>query len=736
MKWFSLIRMKQTSNLTNHFLTKFDNYLLLLGLISLGAVLLLNFDFSALLFRWLDIWHWGNISFRVSGSTLEAVLLPALVWLSFTFLLKELFPKPNAVSRTIVSLVTAFLALRYLLWRLFASLNLDDFISASISITLFIGECISLLNSIFFYVHNIFRIDRSQEADEWSKAVLEGRYLPSVDVLIPTYNEGVEILRRTVIGCQAMDYPNKKIYLLDDTRRPEVRQLAKELGCEYRDRPDNRHAKAGNINHALPTIHGELIAIFDADFVPCRNFLQRTVGFFQDPQTALVQTPQNFFNEDPISVNLGLEGIVNNEQTLFFRYIQPSRDRLDAVVCCGSCFVMRRSALDEIGGIPTDSITEDYFTGIKMQALGYKVKYLNEALSAGLAPETIAAFINQRLRWGQGTLQLVFSKWNFFTIPNLKWWQRLSHSLGVLYWFLSIPRVMFLFFPLAYLLFDIAPLRATINEIIFFYLPYWISGAMCFSWLTENRRSAFWSDVYETVICLPMAITVIKTLINPYNKPFKVTPKGDVNPHQIRVNWFLIRPLLLVVILCILGLLRQALNLRDTNVNPESLAINAFWVAYNSILLTICIMSAIDVPQRSHIRFPRREACCLTIGDEIFSGETVDISEGGTLVQLANFPHRGSLTGTLEFLAPSPLAGVRMPFELVPQNIRILEGNQVRVGLKFTEWNLAAMRRLIPHLYCQPNQWQETKVPEVKTVWVMLLSVVRLHPLVVRGKVV
>ncbi len=717
-------------------LAKLDNCVLLLGFISLGVVLLLNFDFNILLIKWLDIWHWGNVNFRISGSTLEALLLPAFVWLSFTFLLKELFPKPNAISRTIVSSVTAFLGIRYLLWRLFASLNLDDFISASLSIALFLGECLSLINSILFYMHNIFQLDRSQEADQWSKAVLEERYLPSVDVLIPTYNEGVEILRRTVIGCQAMDYPNKKIYLLDDTRRPEVRQLAKELGCEYRDRPDNRHAKAGNINHALTSVAGELICVFDADFVPSRNFLQRTVGFFQDPKTALVQTPQNFFNEDPISVNLGLEGIINNEQTLFFRYIQPSRDFLGSVVCCGSCFVMRRSALDEIGGIPTDSITEDYFTGLKMQALGYKVKYLNEALSAGLAPETIGAFVSQRLRWGQGTLQLLFSKWNFFTIPNLKWWQRLSHSLSILYWLLSIPRVMFLFFPLAYLLFDIAPLRATINEILFFYLPYWISGAMCFSWLTENRRSVFWSDVYETLMCLPMAITIIKTFINPYNKPFKVTPKGNIDPNKIRINWILIRPLLAVIILSILGLLKQTLNLRDTNVNPESLAINIFWVTYNSILLTVCILSAIDVPQRIYRRFPLRETCKLIMEDDVFYGETINISEGGALVQIKHFPYCSSLSGKLEFTLPSAIAGACLPVVLDPANIRIRGSNKVELGLEFAKWDISAMRLLIPHLYCQPNQWQEIKVPEIKTMWAMLMSIFRFYPFIVRGKMV
>lgn len=494
-----------------------DFLVLWAGLAAVIVVALSTLDYRWLIHLCLDWWEWGRLSFRPYSSTLQALLLPALVWFAFTFVLKEIFPQSNGVSRAVVCVINAVLGIRYLLWRFFVTLNLDDWLSATVSITLFVAECLSVLNSVLFYLHNIFYIDRSAEADRWSEAVIRGEYLPTVDVLIPTYNEDREILQRTVIACQAMDYPRKKIYLLDDKRRPAIRELARELGCEYRDRPDNRHAKAGNINHALPTIDGELIVIFDADFVPSRNFLQRTVGFFQDPRTALVQTPQNFFNEDPITVNLGLEGIVNNEQTLFFRHIQPSRDFWDAVVCCGTCFVVRRSALDEIGGIPTGSVTEDYYLSIRLQARGYRVKYLNEALSAGLAAETIGAFISQRLRWGQGTLQLLYSDANFLTVPHLSWGQRFSHGLGVLYWFLSISRVVFLFAPLCFLLFDIAPLRATIDQLIFFYLPYYVGGVMCFSWLTENRRSAFWSDVYETLLCLPMSITVLQTLINPHN---------------------------------------------------------------------------------------------------------------------------------------------------------------------------------------------------------------------------
>ncbi|RMH63760.1 MAG: glycosyltransferase, partial [Cyanobacteria bacterium J003] len=462
-----------------------DGWLLLLGILALLGVLLWQLDWRDLLPNLVSFWHGGQAIMRPQGTTLEALLLPAFVWLAITFLLKELSPQPTFWSRLIVSLGLALLAVRYILWRFFNSLNLDDPLNGTVSILLFAAELLTLINTICFFVLSIFSKNRTPEADRLSQAVIRGEYLPWVDVILPTYNEGVEILHRSVIACQAMDYPHKRIYLLDDTRRPAVRALAAELGCEYRDRPDNRHAKAGNINHALPTLTGELIAVFDADFMPTRNFLTRTVGFFQDSKTAMVQTPQHFFNEDPVTINLGLEGIVNNEQTLFFRFIQPSRDFFNAVVCCGTCFVIRRSALDEIGGIPTDSITEDYLTSLYLQGRGYQIKYLNEALSAGMSPETISAYINQRLRWGQGTLQMLFLKQNFFTIPNLNLIQRFYHGLGVLYWLLSIPRVIFLLAPLAFLLFGLAPFRATVNEILYFYCPYYLGNIMAFSWLTE-----------------------------------------------------------------------------------------------------------------------------------------------------------------------------------------------------------------------------------------------------------
>ncbi|BAC09347.1 glycosyltransferase family 2 protein [Thermosynechococcus vestitus] len=710
-----------------------DGWLLLLGILALLGILLWQLDWRNLLPNLVGFWHEGQAIMRPQGTTLEALLLPAFVWLAITFLLKELSPKPTFWSRLIVSVGIALLGIRYELWRFFGSLNLDDRLNGTISLALFLAELLTVLNSVAFFFHCIFSIDRTPEADRLSQAVIRGEYLPWVDVILPTYNEGVEILRRSVIACQAMDYPHKRIYLLDDTRRPAVRALAKELGCEYRDRPDNRHAKAGNINHALPTLTGELIAVFDADFMPTRNFLTRTVGFFQDAKTAMVQTPQHFFNEDPVTVNLGLEGIVNNEQTLFFRFIQPSRDFFNAVVCCGTCFVIRRSALDEIGGIPTDSITEDYMTTIKLQTRGYRVKYLNEALAAGMSPETISAYINQRLRWGQGTLQMLFLGGNFLTAPNLRLTQRLSHALSIIYWFLSIPRVIFLLAPLAFLLFGIAPLRATVNEILYFYFPYYLGNIMAFSWLTEGRRSAFWSDVYETIIAFPMAITVIRTLISPRGKTFKVTPKGVVDPHRININWPLIRPLMIIAILTIGGLIWRSSPLQETIVNPDSLAVNVVWSIYNLSLLLVCMLVAIDVPQRRHPRFLRSEPCELIVGGDRYRGQTVDISEEGVRIRLNRFPPEslGQSVGELHFLEPSPFINLRLPVQVRWSRTANLGSKSLvlEIGVQFLSLSIAQQRHLINYLYCQPGQWDEVRVPEVKTTWALLQSIFRLYPL-------
>ena len=210
---------------------------------------------------------------------------------------------------------------------------------------------------------------------------------PTVDVLVPTYNEPLHVVRGTVLAAMAMDYPADKmrVLLLDDGRREEFREFAAQVGVEYVTRDNNAHAKAGNINHALRHTSGEFVAIFDCDHVPARSFLRMTLGWFQrDRNLGLLQTPHQFYSPDPFERNLGQFRRVPNEGELFHRLVQDGNDLWNASFFCGSCAVLRRSALDEIGGIAVETVTEDAHTALRMQRNGWNTAYINIPLAAGL----------------------------------------------------------------------------------------------------------------------------------------------------------------------------------------------------------------------------------------------------------------------------------------------------------------------------------------------------------------
>ena len=389
--------------------------------------------------------------------------------------------------------------------------------------------------------------------------------------------------------------------MLDDTRRPEIKALAAELGCEYITRPDNRHAKAGNLNNAIPQTQGKLLVLFDADFVPTKNFLTRTVGFFQDPNVALVQTPQSFYNPDPIARNLGLEDVLTPEEEVFYRQIQRVRDGAGAVVCAGTSFVVRRSALESVGGFVTEAVSEDFFTGIQLAAKGYRLIYLNEKLSAGLAAENIAAHALQRVRWEQGTLQAFFIQSNPITIPGLKPLQRLAYLEGLLHWFSSIARVGFLIMPLVYV-FGIIPLRATEYDVLYFFVPFYLVQLSVFSWLNYRSRSALLSDVYSLVLAFPLALTVFQVMLRPFSKGFKVTPKGTASD-RYQFNWTLAWPLMLVFGLTAISLWINLGQCLVTMANPLDhllgIGLGWIWSTYNLLMLGIALLILLDAPRPS-----------------------------------------------------------------------------------------------------------------------------------------
>ncbi|MEM9152770.1 MAG: glycosyltransferase, partial [Cyanobacteria bacterium P01_F01_bin.3] len=534
---------------------------------------------------------------------------------------------------------------RYTLWRVLASLNLAGPSDGILSLVLFGMEMAVIASAVLRLVLMFGIKSRSPQADKMAEAVLAGSYLPSVDVLIPTYNEPATILRRTVIGCQALDYPNKQIYLLDDGKRHEIRQLAEQLGCHYIARPSNIHAKAGNINYALAKTGGELIAIFDADFVPTTNFLLRTVGFFQELTVGLVQTQQGFYNPDPVARNLGLERVLPPEVEIFSRHYQPLRDTNETSICYGSSFVVRRSALEDIDGFVTESLSEDYFTGISLSAKGNRTIYLDEVLSSGLCAENMTGHILQRQRWARGTVQAFFLRCNPLTLPGFNLLQRLSHLEGIGQWFFSLFRVLFLLMPIVYVAFGSVPLRSSVMEGLYFFLPFYLLNLTTFSWLNERSRSALISDIYEVAQCIPVSIVLVKTLFKPFAARFKVTPKGVSRDRHI-YNWNIAWPLVVLWLMSAATLSISLdvaygsgssflLPLPDTPHFAEGMKVAWIWSAYNIFVLSIALVIMRDVPKPNlNEWFDRRIPIQLQVGHRTLDAVTRSISEVGAEVEL------------------------------------------------------------------------------------------------------
>jgi cellulose synthase (UDP-forming) len=661
------------------------------------------------------------------------LLVPTVMLLLGLLVVMKMSPQPKRWSRTLVIGILLTLTLRYAAWRSLSTLNLVNPLQGSFSVLLLFLELLLLISSCIQLILMLRVKNRKREADQCSIAVTEGTFQPTVDILIPTYNEPTFILKRTIIGCQLINYPQKRIYLLDDTRRPEVKELAQQLGCLYITRPDNRHAKAGNLNHAIAQTRGDLVAVFDADFVPTRNFLERTVGFFQDPQVGLVQTPQSFYNADPIARNLGLEDVVTPEEEVFYRQIQPIRDGAGSVVCSGTSFIVCRNALQRAGGFVTDSLSEDYFTGIRLSAQGYHLVYLDEKLSAGLAAENIAAHATQRLRWARGTLQAFFIESNPFTIPGLTLLQRLAHMEGILCWFSSFSKIGFLLYPLAYAFLGIIPLQATFSEILYFLLPFYVAQLATFAWLNGRSRSALLSEIYGLVLAFPLACTVLQVMINPFGRGFKVTPKGIIRD-RYKFNWRLAWPLVLLFLgtalsvwrnlgMCMVKADWQGTVSVELAQSVKGVGLGWLWSAYNLLLIGVALLILLDVPKPDRYDwFDLRRTIQLKAGDRTFWGITTMISEGGAEIAL-----------TQAGLDLSESDEVQL--QIMEANLA-LSGFATQVGwqeegfpvvrIQFDQLTLDQERALVNMLFCRPGQWQQQTAPgEWRSIWILFRTLLK-----------
>jgi cellulose synthase (UDP-forming) len=483
---------------------------------------------------------------------LSPAWLPALLVVLWAWLLRR---RPHTahstrVRRSAIVLVT-LLSGRYLLWRVTSTLNLVSAEATALSLLLLAAEVILVGHGVLQLGLAWFRQPPIAEEAHQAAQRLERRIrcesgrLARVDVVVPSRGEPLALLERSLRGCLALEYPRVAVWLLDDAARPELADLCLRLGCRYLSRTDGRHAKAGNLNHALPHLRGDLLLVFDADVVPQRHFLTRTVGLFDDPRVALVQTPQSYMNPDPVSRNLGLERWLMPDEEVFYRWIEPTRQGVGAVVCAGTSFLVRRSALEQVGGFETGTPSEDLATGIRLTAAGHRILYLNEKLSAGLAPPSLVAMARQRSRWASGTLQTLRTTANPLVIPGLNPLQRLAFLEGILHWFNVIPQLVLLLMPLSFGLLGIPPLVLPDQGALSVALPLLLAQVLLVRWFSHGARSALMPELYRWVFVVPVLLAVLGTVLG-RPRPFQVTPKETPSGRPAPAPW-LVLPLLLLL---------------------------------------------------------------------------------------------------------------------------------------------------------------------------------------------
>jgi cellulose synthase (UDP-forming) len=346
-----------------------------------------------------------------------------------------------------------------------------------------------------------------------------------VAVFVPTINESVDIVRRTVMAALRMKHADE-VWLLDDGNRLEMHALAQELGCRYLARTENSHAKAGNLNNALRHTSADCIAIFDADHAPMPNFLEETLGFFSDESVAFVQTPQDFYNLDSFQHRMNRsESLVWSEQTLFFRVIQPGKDRLNAAFFCGSCAVISRKALDDIGGFATGTVTEDIHTSIKLHKRGWRSVYYARSLAFGLAPASAIPFLKQRLRWGQGAMQVWRQEGIVFT-RGLSPGQRISYLATMLAYFEGWQRAIFFLSPVVVLTTGVMPILFLDREFLIRFVPYYVLTFWVFEEVARGYGRSLLTEQY-TMMRFAVFITATFGLFLRKLR-FVVTPKQMV----------------------------------------------------------------------------------------------------------------------------------------------------------------------------------------------------------------
>lgn len=597
-------------------------------------------------------------------------------------------PKPDerryqglGFAQQLLLLVFLVIAGWYIVWRV----GTFNHHALALSIAVYAAECWFML-SVLLHMFMVWRLsERKPPAPESGL---------SVDVFITTYNEPVSMIKRTLVAAMAMDYPHQT-WLLDDGNRAEMADLAKALGCHYLPRTQNTDAKAGNLNNGLLHSHADFVAIFDADHVPNHQFLVNTLGYFRNESVAFVQCPQTFYNLDSYQTR-GRTSIRWGEQALFFRVIQRGKDYWNSAMFVGTTAVLRRKALDDIGGIPTGTIAEDFHTTVKLQRQGWSSIYHDEALAFGLAAQSLRTYVRQRLRWGQGGMQVLRQE-EFFMGRGLTLAQRLSNLASVLTYFDAWPRLFLYALPGIVLATGVMPINSLNLVFIAHFLPYYLLHFWVFEEMARGYGNSLYVEEYNLVRSFAFAISTFALFRGKI--PFRVSDKHGSGrwseamllvPHAITLLWVFV------------GL---ALGAWLWPVHNE-LTLGAFWANFIWAILILTIgIRAISFTlfrrqQRRDYRFEIPLPASLECDSKKEYGVVSDISSTGLGLQLP--------------VSASPNIGeqcsgsIYLPDKIFPFQGHIThvnEGNPVFVGVAIP-WDQGMPPQIESFLYSSPIQWR------------------------------
>ncbi len=578
----------------------------------------------------------------------QGIVAAIVILLGRLFLhLEERQPEGRAseLLHLLMMALSIMMTLRYLFYRASYTLNFDEWIDAVFSTLLFLAEMYGVMTLILAYFQTLKMRNRKSIS-------LEGIPLAqwsTVDIYIPTYNEEVEIVRKTLLGALAIDYPEdkKRIYILDDgraekyrDRRIRLEQMCEELGCTMLTRDNNDHAKAGNINTALQKTNGELVLILDCDHIPVRGFLKETVGFFLKKKVSLVQTPHWFYNPDPFERNLFTQGRVPVGNELFYKVLQRGNDAWNSAFFCGSAAVVRRSHLIAIGGIATETVTEDCHTSLKLHSKGYETVYYDKIMVAGLAPEKFSSYVGQQVRWARGMAQILRLENPLFNLNlKLRLSQRVCYFSATSHFFFGFPRLMYAIAPAMFLLFGINPVKGLGLETLAYALPHIILSMQTNHIPYKRVRFSFWNEIYEFAMSFQAGIVTILALINPKLGTFNVTDKGLVVTER-SFDLESMRYLVLVGAITGASLIAVPFWLIISPLETQAVLINALWCLFNLLLVSAACLAAFEQPQlrRTH-RLPRHLKAIIHSDESQLIGETIDVSESGAQILLDDWPN-------------------------------------------------------------------------------------------------